>query len=192
MTSLFCSASTTASWTHFMAVSKSTISPLRTPREGACPTPRILSVPSGRPSPTTTQIFEVPISRPTIKSLLAILVFLLVFDGDCPPRWQWRFRNLRPRRRRRCRPCLGPMERDRFQNARRRLRFDRVVDNRAGRLGEGDWDISLHEQIDGRELLFRVIRVNQELLQTLQLGFEIIEPERDARVIFVRHQEAVA
>src|ERR1700681_556623 len=72
MTSLFCSASTTASCTHFIAVSKSTISPLRTPREGAWPTPRILIVPSGRPSPTTTQIFDVPISRPTIRSLLAI------------------------------------------------------------------------------------------------------------------------
>src|SRR5215468_3199313 len=72
MTSLFCSASTTASCRHFVAVSKSTISPLRTPRDGAWPTPRIFIVPSGRLSPTTTQIFEVPISRPTNKSLLAI------------------------------------------------------------------------------------------------------------------------
>ena len=64
MTSLFVSASTTASCTHFIAVSKSTISPLRTPRDGAWPTPRILIVPSGLPSPTTTQIFDVPISRP--------------------------------------------------------------------------------------------------------------------------------
>src|SRR5215510_1227605 len=78
MTSLFCSASTTASCTHFIAVSKSTISPLRTPRYGARPTPRILIVPSGLPSPTTTQIFEVPISRPTIKLLLAITVAFLV------------------------------------------------------------------------------------------------------------------
>src|ERR1700747_3775410 len=72
ITLLFSSASTTASWTHFIAVSKSTISPLRTPRDGAWPTPRILSVPSGRLSPTTTQILEVPISRPTIKLLFAI------------------------------------------------------------------------------------------------------------------------
>src|SRR5262249_53511735 len=78
MTSLFSSASTTASWTHFIAVSKSTISPLRTPRDGACPTPRILIVPSGFPSPTTTQIFEVPISRPTNKLLLAITVTFLI------------------------------------------------------------------------------------------------------------------
>src|SRR6476661_5096839 len=78
MMSLFSSASTTASCTHFIAVSKSTISPLRTPREGACPTPRIFRVPSGFPSPTTTQIFEVPISRPTIKLLLAIAVAFLV------------------------------------------------------------------------------------------------------------------
>src|SRR3954452_3827781 len=87
MMSLFSSASTTASWTHFIAVSKSTISPLRTPREGACPTPRILIVPSGFPSPTTTQIFEVPISRPTIKLLLAItFTFLLeTLERDHPP-----------------------------------------------------------------------------------------------------------
>src|ERR1041384_7910564 len=78
ITSLFVSASTTASWTHFIAVSKSTISPLRTPRDGAWPTPRILIVPSGLPSPTTTQIFEVPISRPTIKLLLAITVTFLI------------------------------------------------------------------------------------------------------------------
>src|SRR6476619_4596252 len=70
-----------------MAVSKSTISPLRTPREGACPTPRIFRVPSGFPSPTTTQIFEVPISRPTIKLLLAItFVFLIkALKRDRPP-----------------------------------------------------------------------------------------------------------
>lgn len=56
--------------------------------EGACPTPRILIVPSGFPSPTTTQIFEVPISRPTIKLLLAITVAFLVetLKWDRPPR----------------------------------------------------------------------------------------------------------
>src|SRR5207253_3172788 len=87
MTSLFCSASTTASWTHFIAVSKSTISPFRTPRDGACPTPRSLIVPSGRPSPTTTQIFEVPISRPTIRSLLAIGFSLSFLHWDCAFDW---------------------------------------------------------------------------------------------------------
>src|SRR4051812_1103572 len=65
MTSLFSSASTSASRTHFAAVSKSTISPLRTPREGASPTPRIFTVPSALMSPTTAHTFEVPISRPT-------------------------------------------------------------------------------------------------------------------------------
>src|SRR5207247_7424787 len=78
LTSFLWSPSTTASCTHVIAVSQSTISPLRTPREGAWPTPRILTVPSGFPSPTTTQIFEVPISRPTIKLLLAITVVFLV------------------------------------------------------------------------------------------------------------------
>src|SRR5262249_49210856 len=86
MTSLFCSASTTASCTHFIAVSKSTISPLRTPRDGAWPTPRILSVPSGRLSPTTTQILEVPISRPTIRLLFAIFIRLSFVRYN----WLWK------------------------------------------------------------------------------------------------------
>src|SRR5207248_5812986 len=61
-----------------------TISPLRTPRDGAWPTPRILIVPSVRPSPTTTQIFEVPISRPTMRSLLAISLNPFCFAGEGP------------------------------------------------------------------------------------------------------------
>src|SRR5438552_17391537 len=77
MTSLFCSASTTASCTHFIAVSKSTISPLRKPRDGAWPTSIIFVVPSGRLSPTTTQILDVPLSNPTIKSLFPILYLFL-------------------------------------------------------------------------------------------------------------------
>src|SRR4029077_7987442 len=76
----------TASWTHFIAVSKSTISPLRTPRDGAWPTPRIFNAPSGRVSPTTTQIFDVPISKQTIRSLLAILfTFSLKFAVPALP-----------------------------------------------------------------------------------------------------------
>src|ERR1017187_3970091 len=42
------------------------ISPLRTPRERAWPRPMMFSAPSGPCSPTTTQIFEVPISRPAM------------------------------------------------------------------------------------------------------------------------------
>ena len=64
MMSLRSSARTRASCRQVWAVSKSTISPLRTPRDGAWPTPRILMAPSDRASPTTRQIFEVPISRP--------------------------------------------------------------------------------------------------------------------------------
>src|ERR1035438_7575495 len=41
-------------------------SPLRTPRERAWPRPMIFSAPSAPCSPTTTQIFEVPISRPAM------------------------------------------------------------------------------------------------------------------------------
>src|SRR5215831_5805742 len=42
------------------------ISPLRTPRERAWPRPMMFSPPSAFCSPTTTQIFEVPISRPAM------------------------------------------------------------------------------------------------------------------------------
>src|SRR5712664_2238760 len=44
----------------------SAISPLRTPRERDWPTPMMLRTPAGLTSPTTAQIFDVPISRPTI------------------------------------------------------------------------------------------------------------------------------
>src|ERR1044071_2463404 len=94
ITSLFCSASTTASCTHFIAVSKSTISPLRTPRDGAWPTPRILSVPSGRLSPTTTQILEVPISRPTIKLLFAIFTRLSFVGYELLLEGSWKQRGI--------------------------------------------------------------------------------------------------
>src|ERR1017187_8202261 len=42
------------------------ISPLRTPRERAWPRPMMFSAPSGFCSPTTTQILDVPISRPAM------------------------------------------------------------------------------------------------------------------------------
>src|SRR5713101_6162319 len=48
------------------ATEASAISPLRTPRERAWPRPMILRAPAGLTSPTTAQILEVPISKPTI------------------------------------------------------------------------------------------------------------------------------
>src|SRR5271154_5443001 len=42
------------------------ISPLRTPRERDWPMPMMLGTPSAPCSPTTTQIFEVPISSPAM------------------------------------------------------------------------------------------------------------------------------
>src|SRR3954451_19112809 len=144
MTSLLVSASTTASWTHFIAVSKSTISPLRTPREGACPTPRTLIVPSGRPSPTTTQIFEVPISKPTIKSLLGIPSPFLSFP------WSWRaaapvcVRGTRARRLQ-CFRHVFRMHRNRFHDPRLLVRVERVVDYFAGRFHERDGHVALHQ-----------------------------------------------
>src|SRR3954449_3865829 len=153
MTSLFCSASTTASWTHFIAVSKSTISPLRTPRDGACPTPRSLIVPSGLPSPTTTQIFDVPISRPTIRSLLAITFFLSFLDWNCAfncgGRRAVRLCCRRPRRFRR-------LHRDCFHDQRLLIRIDRVVDDLRGRPAEGDRNIALYEQVNCCQLLLGI------------------------------------
>ena len=154
MTSLFCSASTTASWTHFIAVSKSTISPLRTPRDGACPTPRILIVPSGRLSPTTTQIFEVPISKPDHQIITGhyYSFFLSEFVSATGIALADRFRfRLRCRRRwRRCRfrrrsaTGIAFMIRGVFA-----FGIDRVVDHFRGGLRERDRNVALHEQIDG-------------------------------------------
>src|SRR3984893_3866669 len=191
ITSLFCSASTTASCTHFIAVSKSTISPLRTPRDGAWPTPRILTVPSGRLSPTTTQIFEVPISRPTIKSLLAIC-FLLTF-----PHWNrplHRYRGWTGMRlgRGKCSELWRLRHRKRLHHPRFFLRIDRLVDHLRRRFRERDRNVSLHEQIDGRELLLGIVRINQELLEPLQLRVEIIETKSHLRTIFIRYQQAIA
>src|SRR5262249_246554 len=110
------------SCTHFIAVSKSTISPLRTPREGAWPTPRILIVPSVRLSPTTTQTFAVPISNPTNKSLLPInfLLFVLMNRNrplDC--RLVWRFRRSHGRRLRLRRTLHGRLPRGKCSSLRR-------------------------------------------------------------------------
>src|SRR5205809_2430636 len=148
MTSLFCSASTTASCTHFIAVSKSTISPLRTPRDGVWPTPRILIVPSGRLSPTTTQILDVPISSPTVKLLLAIVISPFSAVGS-ELLWRRAAVCFRPRR---CGFCLR-MYRDCFQNPRFDRWLDRVVDDGGGRSGEGHGDISLHQQVHRLQFL---------------------------------------
>src|SRR5688572_9753851 len=156
MTSLLVSASTTASCRHFIAVSKSTISPLRTPRDGAWPTPRILIVPSGRPSPTTTQILEVPISRPTIRSLLAIsLILSALLERNC-------FTHRRCRlgpcfRRRRCFFLfLHRLNGNRLEDSRlRTFRIDRFVNYIHGVLRERYRNVALHEKIDGPELLLR-------------------------------------
>src|SRR5262249_45802051 len=65
-TSAICSASTMALRTSSAAAAASAISPLRTPRERACPTPTMFRVPAEFTSPTTAQTFDVPISSPTM------------------------------------------------------------------------------------------------------------------------------
>src|ERR1017187_2330304 len=65
-TSAICSASNIAARKSSSTCSGLMISPLRTPRERDCPRPVMFSAPSALCSPTTTQIFEVPISRPAM------------------------------------------------------------------------------------------------------------------------------
>src|SRR5437588_12260996 len=55
----------------------SAISPLRTPRERAWPTPMMFRAPAGFISPTTAQTLEVPISRPTITEEGSDIFFLI-------------------------------------------------------------------------------------------------------------------
>src|SRR4029077_9513639 len=175
ITSLFCSASTTASCTHFMAVSKSTISPLRTPREGDWPTPRILIVPSGRPSPTTTQIFEVPISRPTIKSLLPICFLLSWRRHRDGPANGWRDRTGgmfgRWSDTRSCRRVRVEferlMKRDCFHAARLLLRLDCLIDYVDSRFGKRGRNVPLHHQIGRSQLLLRIVAVDQKFFEAL-------------------------
>src|SRR3954452_18280820 len=171
ITSLFCSASTTASCTHFMAVSKSTISPLRTPREGASPTPRILSVPSGRLSPTTTQILEVPISRPTIKLLFAIIInpfFLLVVSSLWSGRRSSaRFWRRGPRLVSAGIPVSARFRRvhwERLQDLRLHGRVDSVIDDRRRRAGKCHGNVPLRYQIESFQLLLGVVAIIKEHL----------------------------
>src|ERR1700730_17687325 len=209
MTSLFCSASTTASWTHFIAVSKSTISPLRTPRDGAWPTPRIFRVPSGRVSPTTTQIFDVPISKPITRSPVAMFLIFpkglqksaLRRCGDWRRSWSrtwfsirrryWLrlFRFRRRSTRRRCWRCAS--HRNRLHYARRLVRLNCLINDFRRRLLERHGYISLHEEIHGCDLAVRVVGINQELLQPLKLKIKIIKAECDFAVILVGHDQAI-
>ena len=50
----------------------------------------------------------------------------------------------------------------------------------------------MHEQVYRLELAIRIVRINQELLEPLQLPFEIIETESDLGMIFVCDPQAIA
>src|SRR5262249_39163359 len=54
--------------------------PLRSPRQGTLPTPRMV-IPSASTSPTTADTFVVPMSRPTTISVVSMRLFICV-----PPR----------------------------------------------------------------------------------------------------------
>src|ERR1041385_6831364 len=72
------------------AIEGSVISPLRTPRERACPRPTTFNALSAESSPTTAQTFDVPTSRPTMIEEEGSNMFL--FEA-------WRFRGFRRHRR---------------------------------------------------------------------------------------------
>src|SRR4051812_19008599 len=65
-TSAMCSASTIACRMSSSASDVSAISPLRTPRERAWPSPMMFKAPSAFSSPTTAHTFDVPTSNPTM------------------------------------------------------------------------------------------------------------------------------
>src|SRR5208282_2038636 len=67
----------------------SAISPLRTPRERAWPRPMMFRLLAAVISPATTQIFEVPISRPT----------MMEEESNMFPFWARRFEGARGHRR---------------------------------------------------------------------------------------------
>ena len=81
---------------------------------------------------------------------------------------------------------------NRFHDSRRFLGFDRFVDYFRRRLLERHRDIALHEQIHRRDFAMRVVRINQELLQSLQLQIEIIETKCDVAVVLVGHGQTIA
>src|SRR5579862_821619 len=168
MTSLFSSASTSASCTHLLAVSKSTISPFRTPREGAWPTPSTLTELSGFDSPTTTHTFEVPISRPTM--MLSLLIGMLLEAAARFLRGRGRF-------------VLhgGGLFRGRGLGRRLLLRRRR----------EGHGHIALDHKVDGLNLLLSGVDLVEKNPEPVQLPVQPVEPERDPLPLLVGDDHAV-
>ena len=74
----------------------------------------------------------------------------------------------------------------------RALGINRFVNDLRRRFRECDRNISLHEQVYRLELVIRIVRINQELLETPQLPFEIIETESDLGMVLIRNQQAIA
>src|SRR5215831_9156052 len=72
-----CSASTIAWRMSSSAMGGSAISPFRTPRDFAWPSPTMFSALSAPNSPTTAQTFEVPISSPTMMEEGSNMLFLV-------------------------------------------------------------------------------------------------------------------
>ena len=84
------------------------------------------------------------------------------------------------------------MNRDRFHDSRFCVGIEGVVNHVHGIAAERHRNIPLHEQVHRRQLALRIVRVNQELLEPLQLRVEIVETECDPGVVLVRDDEAVA
>src|SRR5689334_10042192 len=70
------SASSSTRWIDPIVASMFTTTPFLRPRDGCVPMPMMLSAPSSRISATSATIFEVPMSRPTIRLSLSFMVAL--------------------------------------------------------------------------------------------------------------------
>ena len=60
-----------------------------------------------------------------------------------------------------------------------------------GVLRECDRNVSLHEQVHGLQFALRIVRINEELLEPLQLRLEIIESKCHPGVVLVGHEQAI-
>src|SRR5664279_3080576 len=76
------SASSSTRWIEAIVASMLTTTPFLRPRDGCVPMPITLSSPPGPISPTIATIFDVPMSRPTIRFLLSFTMHASLV-GSC-------------------------------------------------------------------------------------------------------------
>ena len=81
---------------------------------------------------------------------------------------------------------------NRFHDARRFLRIDRVVNHFRRWFHERDWNVPLHQQVDRFDLAPRIVGINQKLFEALNLFLQMIETNGDLGVILVGYHQAIA